>query len=165
MTHPMAVEELQDDEAVEELAADEIAGSLLAAIQHSFDEAMASIDDLARSSGPTGTDVIEPHPGTEKIDLRLVTLPAVPAAATEPTAAMSLAARVVAERPVGDGARLSTAPSGPTAERHTGSARQQTVAPAGHESPDRTTAPRPRPRWWAALSSRFPGSAATPSTA
>ena len=165
MTHPVAVEELQDDEAVDEPAVDEITAPLLAAIQHSFEEAMASLDDLARSSGPAATAGTEPHPGTEKIDLRLVELPAVPAAPTEPTAAMSLAARVVAERPVGDGARLSRAPSGPTAERHTGSARQQTVAPAGHDSPDRTTAPRPRARWWAALSSRFPGSAATPSIA
>ena len=51
MTHPVAVQGLHVDEP----AVDEITAPLLAAIQHSFEEAMASLDDLARSSGPVAT--------------------------------------------------------------------------------------------------------------
>ena len=158
MTHPMAVEELLDDKAVEELAGDEIALSLLAAIQHSYEEAKACIDDPDRSSWPATPDGTEPHPGTEKIDLRLVKPPAVRAVTTPPTAAMSLAARVVAEQPVSDGVGSSAA-SGP--QRHTASAPQAPGARVGQNSPDLATAPRRRRATVAAVISRwFPGSAA-----
>jgi hypothetical protein len=144
MTHPMAVEERQDDEALGELDGDESAGPLLAAIQHSYEEAKACIDGLARSPLPATPDGTEPHPGTEKIDLRLVTLPAVPPASAPPTAAMSLAARVVAEQPVSGGV-----------------GHQERVARAGQDSPGHAVTPRRRRATVAAVISRwFPGSAA-----
>lgn len=159
MTHPMTVEDLQDEKAVEELDCD-FAGPLLAAIQHSYEEAKACIEDAARSSWPAAPEVTRPHPGTEKIDLRLVRPPAV-RPATPPTAAMSLAARVVAEQPVGEGVGTSAATNGPGRERHTVSAPQEPVARAEGNVADLATTPRRRRAMAAAVLSRwFPGSAA-----
>ena len=145
MTHPMTVEDPQDETAVEELDCD-FAGPLLAAIQHSYEEAKACIDDVARSSWPATPDGTQPHPGTEKIDLRLVRPPVVRRATTPPTAAMSLAARVVAEQPVGEGVGSSAATGGRGPERN---------------GTDLATAPR-RLRAMAAavISAWFPGSTA-----
>ena len=157
MTHPMAVEEVQDDRAVGELDGDEIAGPLLAAIQHSYEQAKALIDAPAGSQWPATPGKTEPHPGTEKIDLRLVKPPAVRVAATPPTATMSLAARLVAEQSVSDGVDSSTAMSGPGSERHTASAPQQPVARVGQNFPDRGAAPPRRRRVADVISRWFPG--------
>ena len=138
MTHPMAVQ-FQENTVVGELDGDEITVQFLADIQHSYEEAKACIDDLPRSSWPAAPDGTEPHPGTEKIDLRVVELPAVPAA---PTAAMSLAARVVAEQAVGE-----------------------PEARVVHDSADLATATPRRGRVAAVISRWFLGSAAIAPTA
>ena len=130
MTRSMAIAELQDEDAVEALDDDEMAAPILAAIQHSFEEAMASIDDLARAPW-----IEPPPPGTEKIDLRRVTLPAVPVVPTPPTEAMSLAARALAEHPVEDRASPSTTAS------VSGSRGQE-------DAPEPAAPRRRRPRWW-----------------
>lgn len=149
MTHPMAVEELQHDEAVVERYGDEIALPLFVAIQLTFEEAMASIDDIARSSPSAAPGGAEPHPRTEKIDLRLVKPPAVPEAPLPPTTAMSLAARCLAEHPVGRAACPPAAADEARSRRRTASAPTEPGARAEDRCSDLLRAARRRLRsWW-----------------
>lgn len=87
MTQRMVIHRFRDNEAVEEAphgAAANVAGTVaalpyLAAIQHSYEEAKASIADLARASAHPA-DEGESYPETRAIDLSTVKLPLVPAA-------------------------------------------------------------------------------------
>jgi hypothetical protein len=105
LTHPTAIHLFEDNHAVEEAtggatvggAADaDTAAPNLAAIQLSYEEAKANIVDPA-PAWASETDDGEPFPGTEKIDVRTVQLPAVPDG-TRGTEAMSVAARSLAEQ-------------------------------------------------------------------
>lgn len=146
MTHPVAVEELQN-EAVAEVYGDEIAEPLLAALQSTFDEAMACLDDLARSwSGDP--EPIDPHPRTQKIDVRLIEPPVVADAGTPPTRAMSLAARCMAEHPLNDVMTTSVAGGRSGPEGLAASSPAERGDPATHIRSDPPTAPRRRRRWW-----------------
>ncbi len=117
MTHPMAVEELQDDAAVEELAGTEIAVPLFAVIQHNYEEARARIHDLGCSPSHAALNETDPHPGTERIDMRLVNPPAA-GETTPPTAAMSVAAALLAEQPGIERAGSPVPAGGPRSEEH-----------------------------------------------
>jgi hypothetical protein len=91
VTGPTPIHLFRDNEAVDpDPPGAAGVAPLLAAIQHSYEEAKACIADPARSS-PAWVDGQEPLPDTEAIDLRSVPLPAVPDAVAG-TAPISLAA-------------------------------------------------------------------------
>lgn len=98
MTDPTVTHRFQDNRAVETARADgwggEVAGSVavprLAAIQQGYEEAKAGIVDPMRTCA---ADDADPLPATEKIDIRQVALPAVPAGTREATAASPPPAR------------------------------------------------------------------------
>ena len=97
MTHPTTIWLLKGNEAVEHGQDGETSDAApnLAAIEHSYEQAKASIVDPAHSA--TCADEREPYPETEMIDVRAVALPAVPDG-TSGTEAMSVAARFLAEQ-------------------------------------------------------------------
>jgi hypothetical protein len=99
VTGPTPIHLFRDNEAIDPDPARAAAVSpLLAAIEHSYEEAKACIADPGRSPS-AWADGQEPLPDTEAIDLRAVPLPAVPDAAAG-TATRSLAARSLGERMV-----------------------------------------------------------------
>ena len=129
MTHPAPIHVFQDNEAVEAVGDPPTVVPLLAAIQHSYEEAKACIVDPARpsSSSAEGED---PLPATEAIDLRAVGLPAVPDRVPG-TVAMSVAATFVAQQMV-------------LRER-------RSQGTGGEPPPERATAAPGRPGWWRSL--------------
>ncbi|HLM05834.1 MAG TPA: hypothetical protein VK402_11675 [Blastococcus sp.] len=161
MTQPDAVEERGDaasvgegqdgevlstgpDGAAGEPAGGDIAAPQLAAIQKSYEEARASIARLAGVVEPAAQDASAPHPETEKIELSLAKPPVVEETATPPTAAMSVAAKYLAERPVIDEMRSQTDAKKPSTEQDAASSTQDEV-------------PAPARRWWRALRTALPG--------
>jgi hypothetical protein len=109
---PTPIHLFRDNQAVDPDAGGAAAvAPLLAAIQHSYEEAKACIADPARSSSARA-DGQEPLPDTEAIDLRAVPLPAVPDAVAA-TAPMSLAAGSPSERMVVERPRPPAAGGGP----------------------------------------------------
>lgn len=154
MTHPDIVdqrhggetgEERLDGEAVAMIAADDRAARQLAAIQHSYEEAMAGILDLAGATGDTAPDVTDPHPKTEKIDVLRPPLSVVSEPTTPATSAMSLAAKSLAERQIVEGGN-SPAASGPGADKDLASRENDVTDPESHaETPAVRRQPR---RWW-----------------
>jgi hypothetical protein len=137
LTHPTAIEQRQDGGAVEEAA--DTAAPHLAAIQDSYEEAKANIVDPSRSPTYPARECSDPHPGTEKIDVRAVK-PPVPRDAIPGTAAMSVAARSLAEQLVAEEMR-SSARSG---------------------EPPASAVPSARPRWWRALRTAMHDAVLTP---
>lgn len=154
MTHPDIVEERHDGEAVEErhdgeavtmIAAGDRAARQLAAIQHSYEEAMAGILDLAGSTGDPAPDVTDPHPKTEKIDVLRPKPSVVHEPTTPATSAMSLAAKSLAERQIVEGVS-SPAASGPGPEQDPASRENGVPDPELHsETPALRQQAR---RWW-----------------
>lgn len=153
MTHPEAVEGLQDGRTTVVNAAPQ-----LAAMQHNYEGARAFIAGLVGSSRDPAQHDAEPHPDTEAIDIRLVKPPAA-CEATPPTAAMSVAARFLAEQPIIEGICSRVDPTGPTPQRHT------TTCHEGQEAHIQTEAPgeshRPR-RWWHAVRASLPRAVPAP---
>jgi hypothetical protein len=150
MTHPDAVEEVQDGEAVEDMAGGGIAPQL-AAIQESYDEAMACIVGLARSPWDVAPDSTDPHPATEKIDVQLAKPPVVQEASTPATEAMTVAAMCLAEQPILGGERRPADLIGTSPDRRTASSRREPELRATHPDTDLSAVlDRPR-RWWRAL--------------
>ena len=98
MTDPTVTHRFQDNRAVETTRADgrrgDVAGAAavprLAAIQQGYEEAKAGIVDPMRARAEDDAD---PLPATEKIDIRQVALPAVPAGTREAAAAAPPPAR------------------------------------------------------------------------
>jgi hypothetical protein len=94
LTDPTVTHRFQDNHAVQparddgsNTVADPVAAAGLAAIQQGYEEAKAGIvDPAAVPSSPADDE--EPLPGTERIDLRQVTLPPVRPGTREATAAM-----------------------------------------------------------------------------
>ena len=134
MTHP-TIEQREDGGAVEEMARADDAAPELVAIQHRYEEARACIVDPARSGSYPEPGCGDAHPPTEEIDVRTVK-PPVGHDATPPTEAMSVAAKFLAERQVGE----------------------EAGSPAGAGAPrprqPRTDRPVPAPgpsRWWRAI--------------
>jgi hypothetical protein len=121
MIQPLVVEERQQGTTVEKDQAGEAqeagGGDLitpgLAAIQHRYEEARANIARLPDGLWDAAEDPTDPHPATEAIDIRLVQPPTACTATTAPTAAMSVAARYLAEQPEDE--------SRPGLERHAAS--------------------------------------------
>ena len=77
MTQPVVVEVRQKGSTVEEGrggGADVVAPEL-AAIQHRYEEARASIAGLADGSSDAAQDLAEPYPETQAIDVRLAKAP------------------------------------------------------------------------------------------
>jgi hypothetical protein len=91
LTDPTVIHRFEDNEAAVQAAE---AVPHLADILRSYEEAKANIADPAPS---WPADEGEAFPGTEKIDVRTVGLPAVPEG-TKGTEAMSVAARFLAEQ-------------------------------------------------------------------
>ncbi len=151
-----AIEQGQGGEA-EDVASGNIVAPQLADIQHSYEEARASIAGLARSSRHAEEDVTNPHPDTEEIDLRLAKPPVVEEEATPPTTAMSIAARHLAERPVVDGGCSPAMANGPTAEGHGGSGPREEAMPAPHRLTDPPAGVHMSRRWWHAIRTTLPG--------
>ncbi len=75
MTESRAVERAQDGTAVAGAAGEDIAAPHLAAIQHVYEEAIAGIASLARSSSHPAPPSTDPEPDTKEIDLRTVKPP------------------------------------------------------------------------------------------
>ena len=175
MTQPEAVEEFHHAESAEEgqevegiekgqggeaeeVAGGDIVAPQLAAIQHSYEEARACI----ASSRYAADDVTNPHPDTEKIDLRLVKSPAVQEATTPPTRAMSVAARHLAESPVTDGRRSRAEADGSRQQGHTASCPSEDETQAPHLHTDLPVVTHPSRRWWRAIRSTLPGTVPLP---
>ena len=129
MTHPMTMHQFQDNAAVEAVGDAVTVAPCLAAIQHSYEAAKACIVDPARPS-PSPAGGREDLPETEAIDLRAGGLPAVPSR-TPGTAAMSIAARSLAEQLVLEELRSPGA--------------------GGKPAPGRATAAPGRQGWWQSL--------------
>jgi hypothetical protein len=97
MTNPTSTDHTQDGDAVENFVVDDAAAPQLAAIQHGYEEARASIIDPSDAPLNWVHDPANPHPDTEEIDVDAVPPPA---AHDEPppTEAMSVAAKYLAEQ-------------------------------------------------------------------
>ena len=97
MTDPTVLHRFENNAAVagSPAVADRVEPHL-AAIQRSYEEAKSNIVDPA-PSWPSAADEGEAFPGTEKIDVRTIGLPAVPDGSSG-TEAMSVAARRLAEQ-------------------------------------------------------------------
>ena len=114
MTDPTVIHRFEENEAAVEATA---VAPHLADILRSYEEAKANIVDLA-PSWPSPADEGAAFPGTEKIDVRTVGLPAVPEG-SKGTEAMSVAARFLAEQMVredresGEGGTTSMPERGP----------------------------------------------------
>jgi hypothetical protein len=131
LTDPTVIHRFEDNEAAVQAAE---AAPHLADILRSYEEAKANIVDPAPA---WPADEGEAFPGTEKIDVRTVGLPAVPEG-TKGTEAMSVAARFLAEQLV---------------REHGHGADGSQPAPA--QGP---AAPEPR-GWWRSVRAALQGSA------
>ena len=117
MTDPTVIHRFEDNEAGGQAAE---AVPHLADILRSYEEAKANIVDPAPA---WPADEGEAFPGTEKIDVRTVGLPAVPEG-TKGTEAMSVAARFLAEQLVREDGRGATTNSRPAAASAVSSGRR-----------------------------------------
>ena len=142
MTQPVVVEVRQESSTVEERPAGEagarsgadVVAPELAAIQHRYEEARASIAGLSDGSGDAAQDLAEPYPETQAIDVRLAKPPTAHSA-TPPTTGMTVAARCLAEQPEGESCPEAQAP---------------------HRSPDRAPAVGRPGAWWRAIRITLP---------
>ena len=127
------VEERQAGEAGAERGADVVAPEL-AAIQHRYEEARASIAGLSDGSANAAQDLAEPYPETQAIDVRLAKPPTAQSA-TPPTTGMTVAARCLAEQPEDESCPETQAP---------------------HRHADRAPAPSRHGGWWRAIRITLP---------
>jgi hypothetical protein len=128
MTQPVVVEVRQKDSTVDLVAPE------LAAIQHRYEEARASIAGLAGGSRDAAEDLAEPYPETQAIDVRLAKPPTAHST-TPPTTGMTVAARCLAEQPEGESCPETQAP---------------------HRHADRAPAPPRHGGWWRAIRITLP---------
>jgi hypothetical protein len=128
MTQPVVVEVRQKGSTVDLVASE------LAAIQHRYEEARASIAGLADGCRDAAQDLAEPYPETQAIDVRLAK-PPIAHSATPPTTGMTVAARCLAEQPEGESCPETQAP---------------------HRHADRAPAPPRHGGWWRAIRITLP---------
>ena len=97
MTQPTSTDRDRGGDAAENFVIDHAAAPQLAAIQHGYEQARASIIDPTREPLNWVHDPADPYPRTEAIDVDAVP-PPLPQDATPPTEAMSVAAKHLAEQ-------------------------------------------------------------------
>jgi hypothetical protein len=162
MIQPLVVEERQQGTTVEkgraggaqEAGGGDLIAPGLAAIQHRYEEARANIARLSDGLWDAAEDLTDPHPDTKAIDISLVQPPTAYTATTPPTAAMSVAARYLAEQPEDE--------SRPRLERRTASAPRddEMRAPRAHaDGPLVSHGPR---RWLRAIRFTLPHAVPAP---
>ncbi len=136
MTQPVVVEVRQKGSTVEggRGGGADVVAPELAAIQHRYEEARASIAGLSDGSGDAAQDLAEPYPETQAIDVRLAKPPTAHNA-TPPTTGMTVAARLLAEQPEDESCPEAQAPA---------------------RSADRAPAPARHGGWWRAIRITLP---------
>lgn len=142
MTQPVVVEVRQKGSTVEERQADEagvmggddVVVSELAAIQHRYEEARASIAGLSDGYVDAGQDLADAYPETQAIDVRLAKPPTAHSA-TPPTTGMTVAARCLSEQPEGENCP---------------------EMPAPHSHADHASAPQRHGGWWRSIRITLP---------